>query len=143
MVGITLRSVLGPSKMTLAVNPTPQLVQVRSMVIAAATKTPAPAFWLLNLVASTMDPTIQVTDIALSAIIMVAAIQPSVGTHLRMFLKALRTSLSVTRPVEISPTPVPTILTLATSVALAITESFALATQTRSEPLPRAFLAGQ
>jgi len=55
------------------------------MVIAAATKTPAPAFWLLNLVASTMDPTIQVTDIALSAIIMVAAIQPSVGTHLRMF----------------------------------------------------------
>ena len=80
---------------------------------------------------STMDPTIQLTDIALSAIIMVAAIQPSVGTHLRMFLKALRPSLSVTRPVKISPTPVPTILTLATSVALAITESFALATQTR------------
>src|SRR5882757_10008611 len=131
MVGITLRSVPGPSRTIPRVNPTPQLVQVRSMVIAAATKTPAPAFWLLNLVASTMDPTIQVTDIALSAIIMVAAIQPSVGTHLRMFLKALRTSPSVTRPAEISPTLVPTILTLATSVALAITESFALATQTR------------
>ena len=66
MVRITLRSVLEPSKMTPTVNPTPQLVQVRSTLIAAATKTPAPAFWLLRLIASTMDPTIQLTDIALS-----------------------------------------------------------------------------
>src|SRR5438876_12363156 len=131
MVGITLRSVLGPSKMTLAVIPTPQLVQVHSRVIAAATKTPAPALWLLSLIASTMDPTIRLTDIALSIIITVIAIQPSVGTRLSLLLKVLRTSPSVTRPAEISPTLIPTILTLATAVSLARAESFALAMQTR------------
>src|SRR5260370_21067210 len=131
MAGITLRSVLEPSKMTPTVDPTPQLVQVRSKVIAAATKTPAPAFWLLSLIASTMDPTIQRTDIALSIIITVRAIQPSVGTRLSLPLKALTTSPSVTPPVEISPTPIPTILRLATPEPLSITDSFALATQTR------------
>ena len=61
----------------------------------------------------------------------VVAIQPSVGTRLSLLLKALTTSPSVTRPAEISPSPIPSILTLATAVSLAITESFALATQTR------------
>ena len=84
MVVITLRSVLEPSKITPTVNPTPQLVQVRSRVIAAATKTPAPAFWLLSLIASTMDLTIRLTDIALSIIITGIAIQRSVGTRLSL-----------------------------------------------------------
>src|SRR5215475_12654246 len=112
MAPATLRSVAGPSRTTPTVNPTPQLVQVRSIIIAAVTKTPAPAFWLLSLLASTMDPTIQLTDIALSVIVTVVAIQPSVGTPWgSLFLTALRTSPSVTQPVETSLTPIPSILT--------------------------------
>ena len=71
-------------------------------------------------------------------------IQPSVGTRFTLFLKALTTSPSVTRPVEISSAPTPSISTLATSVSAGDNRVVRIGdTASGDQPLSREFLAGQ